>query len=137
MGKLPTTQQHGQFLGVDAIAFGFAAMDGFEVERVSQQKAEVALMAEVGQPVPIEGRLTADDQITLFERLQCSEEPLDLLGVKIPMQMLFTEMIDDTDVHRVGMQVDPAVEFVLSVVEVHHVPPWVSGLEPRNFQGQT
>ena len=28
-GEVPASQEHGQFLGIDSIAFGFAALDGF------------------------------------------------------------------------------------------------------------
>jgi hypothetical protein len=33
--------------------------------------------------------------------------------------MLVARVIDDADVHRVGVEIDSAVEFVLSIVELH------------------
>lgn len=36
----------------------------------------------------------------------------------------FARLVDQTDVHRLGMQVDAAVELMLLFVETHHVPPW-------------
>ena len=117
-GKVAASQQHGQFLGVDAIALGFATMDGFEVERVSQQEAKVLLMAEIGQPIPVEGRFAADDQIALVKRLQCDQKLLRFLGVEVAMQVLVAAVIDDADVHGVGVQIDSAVEFVLLIVEL-------------------
>jgi hypothetical protein len=47
------------------------------------------------------------------------------------MQVFFPLGIDDTDEHRVGMQVDPAVELVLLLIKFHHASP---GLEARRFQ---
>jgi hypothetical protein len=34
--------------------------------------------------------------------------------------------VDDTSMQTVAMQVDPSVEFVVLVAEIHSVPPWES-----------
>ena len=44
------------------------------------------------------------------------------LNVFACMQLV-PNLIDDADVHRVCMQIDSAVEFVLLFVELHHVLP--------------
>ncbi len=41
-GKVPASQEHGQFLQDNSIALGFSSVDGFEVQRVSQQKGQFA-----------------------------------------------------------------------------------------------
>ena len=56
-------QQHGNFLGVDLVVFGLAAMDRFHVERVAQDEGNTFLGAEVGEPVPGEDAFDADDEI--------------------------------------------------------------------------
>ena len=66
--KVTASQQHRQLLRVDAIALGFSSMNGFEVERVPKQEAKVLLMAKIGEPVPIERRFAADDQVVLVDR---------------------------------------------------------------------
>lgn len=43
------------------------------------------------------------------------------------MQTFFSVMVDDAGVHRVGMQVDSAVELVLRLIQVHHASPWDGG----------
>ena len=117
--EVPASQQHRQFLGVDAIALGLTAVNGFQVQCVAEQKREVLLMTQIGEPVPIESRLAADDEIVLLEGLQRDEELLGFLGIEVPMEVFVSLMVDDADVHRVGVQVDSAVESVLSIVELH------------------
>ncbi len=88
-----------------------------------QQESQLPLVTQVGQPVPVEGRLAADDEVRLFKWLQGGEEVGEFLGVKVPVQMLSTLLVHNTHVHRVGMEVDTAVEFVLSIVELHRELP--------------
>jgi hypothetical protein len=47
----------------DAIVFGFAAVDGFHVERVAQDELDSFLRAQIGQPVPAEDAFDGHDQI--------------------------------------------------------------------------
>ena len=54
-----------------------------------------------------------DDQIVPYERLQRDEELLGFLGIEVSVQMYGSSVIDDADVHGVGVQIDSAVEFVL------------------------
>ena len=49
------------------------------------------------------------------------------------MQSLLSVVIDDTNVHRLCVKIDTAIQFVLLVVKVHRVLPWASGLEPRTY----
>ena len=48
----PTTQQDGDFLGVDLVVFGLAAMDRFHIEGMTEDKRNTVFSTEVSEPVP-------------------------------------------------------------------------------------
>jgi hypothetical protein len=48
----PPTQEHGDFLGIDFVVFGFTTVDGFHIERVPEDKGNAFLRAEVSEPGP-------------------------------------------------------------------------------------
>ena len=56
------TQESGELGGVELVVLGFAAVDGFHVQRVSEHEGDVLVPAHVGEPVPGEHALDADDQ---------------------------------------------------------------------------
>ena len=62
-GEVPASQQHRKFLRVNAISLGFAAVDSFQIESVAEQESQVLIVAEIGEPVPIESGFAADDQV--------------------------------------------------------------------------
>ena len=80
------------------------------------------------------GRFATDDQIVFRIRPDRRQKPFRLLRVKVLVKQLVSNLIDDADVHRVCMQVDSAVEFMLLFVEFHHVLLRVSGLEPQTIE---
>ena len=50
----------------------------------------------------------------------------------------FARLVDDADVHRLGMQIDAAVECVLLCVESHRGPTWKGANQVRAaFQEQS
>ncbi len=49
------SQQHGEFLGINAVCFRFSAVNGFQVERVTEQKWQIVKGTQVSEPVPVEG----------------------------------------------------------------------------------
>ena len=48
--------------GVDAIVFGLAAVDRFHVQGVAEREGDRVVFAEIGEPIPGEHALAADDQ---------------------------------------------------------------------------
>src|SRR4051812_15999265 len=60
--KGAATQEAGDLGGVDLVVLGLAAVDGFHVEGVAEHDGDLLLLAEVGQPVPGEHALGADDE---------------------------------------------------------------------------
>lgn len=52
-------------------------------------------------------------------------ESVELGGAGITMQPLVSLGVNDADVPAVAVEIGSGVEFVLSLVELHHVPPWI------------
>ena len=74
-------------------------MNGFQVERVTEQKWQIVNGTEVSEPVPVKGGFTADDEVLTLERLECGKKICRFLCVEVPVDVLVAGMIDDTDVH--------------------------------------
>jgi hypothetical protein len=114
-------EQPGDLAGVDAIILGLAAVDGFHVQGVSEHEGDILFDAEIGDPVPGEHALGADDEVVAIgldgpqQRFRPAGEALVEDGL--------TGLVDDAQVHRPGVQVDATVEWVLSLVESHHGLP--------------
>ena len=60
------------------------------------------------------------------ERLDRLEKCVSVSRMKIPVQSFFTAVIDDTDVHLIGVQVDSAVEWMLFLIQIHWFSLWLS-----------
>src|SRR5579872_2767230 len=124
--EVAAAQQTGDFAGVDLVVLGLAAVDGLHVQGVSQDEGDVLSLAQVGEPVPGEHALDADDE-SGAEGCDGAEKALR------PAGQVFVEddesvVVEDADVHGPGVQVDAAVESVGLVVEAH-------GILPRNRWG--
>jgi hypothetical protein len=57
--------------------------------------------------------------MVLAERFDRRQPGRWIVVGEVAMQWLMPFAIDDAGVHRIGVQVDAALEFVLSVVELH------------------
>ena len=127
-GKVAAAQQVRQFLRVDFVVFDLSAVDRFEVQCMSQHELNLMFFAKIAQPVPIKGRLASDDQAVRLpcERFDRLEKCVSVSRMKIPVQSFFTAVIDDTDVHLIGVQVDSAVEWVLFLIQIHWFSLWLS-----------
>src|SRR4029453_6200590 len=112
-------QQDSDFLGIDFIVFGFAAMDGFHVKRVAQDELDSFLRAQIGQPVPAEDAFDGHDQV-LAVGFDGFEESLGT-GAEVTVQQNLPLGIEDTEIHPAGMQVDAAVIAVTLGIESHQV----------------
>jgi hypothetical protein len=71
-------------MGIDLIVFCFASMDCFHVEGVAQDKRNVFLCAEVGNPIPGEDTLNGNDNI-FSERSDRLEKDVGVC-FDVPMQ---------------------------------------------------
>ena len=95
---------------IDLVVFGLAPVNGFHVERMTQDEGDAFSSAEVGQPVPGEETFDGDDQILTIGRHGLEERFRG--GFHVAVQQDLAILVQDTDVHAPGMQVDPAVKWV-------------------------
>ena len=54
-------------MGVDLVIFGLAAVNGFHIERMAQDKGNRFLSAEVGEPIPGEDTFNGHDKADEIE----------------------------------------------------------------------
>ena len=87
---------------------------------MSEDEGDVFLAAEVGEPVPGEDALDADDHIGAvgLDGLQ----KWSRFGFDVVVQNDFAVAVDDAEVHGVGVQVDATVVLMSFGVKSH----WVS-----------
>jgi hypothetical protein len=104
-------EQHRDFPGVNPVVFRFAAMDGFHIQGMAEDKRQSVLRTQVGEPVPRKETLYGDDDILpigsnrLQKRLWA--------GFPIAVQQDVAGLIQDADIHGAGMQIDATVKLVL------------------------
>jgi len=97
-------------------------VDGLHVQGVAQYEGDVMLGAQVGQPVPGEHALGGHDDALLPIRRKRIEKQVPPSG-QVAMHEDRAGLIDDAHVHALGVQIDAAIEWVLSLVESHRGPP--------------
>ena len=76
--------------------------------------------AEVGEPVPGEDALGGHDEV-LAKRRDRFEKRLRARR-QVPVQEHLAAVVEDAEVHRLRVQIDPAPMLVRSVVESHRFP---------------
>ncbi len=107
-----------ELLRVDAVIFVFAPVDGFELERVGQDKVQAGGLAGIGQPVPPKHALTTDGEAVLV-RLDELEEVLEVVVLDVGVDQFLALPIHEADVHLAGVQIDSAVELGRGGVILH------------------
>ena len=88
-------------------------------------KGIVLVLAQIGEPVPGEHALDADDQAVAEGR--DGVRGRRRAGGEVLVEDDVAVVVEDADVHGSGVQIDAAVESVLLVVEAHGATPevWV------------
>jgi hypothetical protein len=112
-----TAQQDGDFMDVDRIVFGRAAMDGLHGEGMTEDKRDTVFRTEVRKPVPGKHAFGRQDDLIMV-RSDSFEQRLWGRG-HVPVHQCFPGLVEDTHVHGAGMEIDPAVKGVLCGVESH------------------
>jgi len=114
-------QQRRDLERVDAVVLRLAAVDRLHVQRVAQDEGDAFGSTQIGQPVPGEDALDGDDEVVAVRRDRLQER----LGAR--GQVLVHEDlpfgVEKADVHRLGVQIDPAPVPVSAVVESQLSPP--------------
>jgi hypothetical protein len=117
--KHSAAQQYGDFMGVERIVFGLAAMNGFQVEGMTEDKRDPMFSTEISKPVPGKHAFGRQDDLIavggdgLEQRLWG--------GGHGPVQQRFTSLVEDAQVHGAGVEIDTTVKRVLLGVESHEV----------------
>jgi hypothetical protein len=120
----PPAEQHGNLVGVDLIVFGLAAMDGFHIQRVPEDKRDAFLRIQVREPVPGEDAFDGHDH-----RFSIGRDGLEKrlrTGFHVPVQHDLAILVQDTDVHAAGVEIDTAVKLVLGGVESPEVSSFLA-----------
>ena len=114
------TEQVSEFFGVDAVIFVFAAVDGFEVKRVSEDEVDAGVGAGIGEPIPAEHAL-GDDGEVVAARGDELEEEVEVVVADVGVDEFFSGAVHDADIHLAGMEIDSAVEFSGRSVVFHEM----------------
>ena len=114
--------EHGDLERVLFVVLGLAAVNGLHGQGVPEHKQDLFGQTEIGEPVPVVSGLDSNDEISTAKGLEGVEQFLRLC-FEITMQHDLAILPDDAHIHPLGVQIDTAIEFVLSGVEVHvHTP---------------
>ena len=116
-GDHASSKQRCNFMRIDPVILGFASVDGFHVEGVSQDEGDIFFCTEISDPIPGEHAFHGDDDIFSIGRNDF-EEPF-LLCRQVPVNEDVSILIQDTDVHSSCMQIDSTVILVLFGVKSH------------------
>src|SRR4030095_11218101 len=93
---------------------------------MSQDKGNIFLRAEVGEPISGEDTFHGHDEAV----------PVGSDGFEkgfwrrfhIAVHKHLPVLVEDTDVHAAGVQIDPAVKLMLGVVKSHEVSSFIGNL---------
>jgi hypothetical protein len=114
-----TAEQLGNLVGIDLVVCRVAAVDGFHLERVTQDDSTPLLGAEIGEPIPGEETLDGHDKpLAVWSN---GREKRFRGGFHMAGQKNVAIMAQDADRHGAGMQVETAGNGVLRGVEAHEV----------------
>lgn len=113
----PPAQEPGNFLGLEWVIFGFAAMHGLHGEGRPEDAGNALPRTQVGQPVPREETFDRDDHV-ITRRRNDREEGLGA-GRAMLVDHDLPSVVQYTDVHGASVPVDPTIRFVLLRVAWH------------------
>jgi len=115
--KHAAAQEARDLGGVDAIVLRFAAVDRLHVQRVAKREGDLVIFAKIGEPIPGEHALAADDEARAIRRDGVAK------GVGTGGQIGFEDgvaiVVEDVGEHASCVQIDTTVECVGMVVEAH------------------
>jgi hypothetical protein len=115
--EVAALEEMGDFIGVDAIVLGLAAVDRFHVQSMSEHEGDVMFGTPIAEPVPAEHALDSNDDV-VAERRDRLQKGLEVTG-QVAVQDDRPGRVQDADVHGSCMQVDARVESMLLSVKPH------------------
>ena len=111
------TEHDGHLWRVDRVVFGLTAVDRLHVEGMPEDKRAAFVNAQGSQPGPGK-QACACDEHTRSIGSQDVQQGI-WTGLHSAMSQDRAVLVEDADVHRAGVQVDTAVQWVLSGVKSH------------------
>src|SRR5436190_10689740 len=114
-------QQNGDLLRIDLVVLGFAAVNGFHVQGITQNKSDAFARAEIGEPVPGENAFYGDDDL-ISKRSDRFQKRIRI-GLHVAMKNDRTGLVQDAEVHGSRVQINSAVMRMLLRIEFHRPPP--------------
>jgi len=112
-------EQDSDFLGVHPVVVGFATMAGFHRQGMAEDNRQAFVGTQVGEPVPRKDALHGADDIFPIGGNDLQKRLWARLPIAVDQNR--AGLVQETDVHGAGMQVDAAVKWVLLGVEAHEV----------------
>lgn len=100
--EIATPHQPSDFFAIDGVGLGFSTVDSLHVQGVTEDEGDFFLAHQVSQPVPVERRFAAHDEI-FAERLNFREKGLGVLALEVFVEAFFAVLIDDADVKGLCM----------------------------------
>jgi hypothetical protein len=94
-----------------------AAVDGLHVQGVAEHERDLLGHAQIGEPVPTEDALDADDEVFSVGRDGVQKWLRPTLHVLVQDDL--PVLVENAQVHRTGVQIDAAIERMLLGVESH------------------
>ena len=85
---------------------------------MAEDEGKIPFPAGVCQPVPVERRFTADHDVGA-EGLDLFKELVSVSRFEVSMEKFLAVLIDNAGVHLISVQINSAVEWVLSLIQVH------------------
>jgi len=97
-------------------------MDCFHVQGVAQDKRNVFLCTEVGNPIPGEDTLNGNDNV--FAVGSNGLQKYIRVRFDVTVQNDFSLCVENTEVHTLGVEINSTEKFVLLGVKSHTRPPF-------------
>ena len=94
-------------------------MDRLHVKGVAQQKRNIVLGTDIGQPIPAKHALYGNGHI--FKVWENELKKSFRIGFDVFVHFGFTGLIEDTHIHFSCVQIDAAIKFVLFLVKTHNL----------------
>jgi len=116
-GQRASAQECGDLEGVNPIVLGFAAVDRLHIQRETEYEDPIFLATEISEPVLAEEALDRDDQVVAAGR--DGLEKSFAVAVGVPVDQDLVRLVEASDVHGSGVEVDTTVGAVVSGVESH------------------
>jgi hypothetical protein len=113
------TEQASTLVGIALVMFRCATMEGFHREGLPEDKGEAFLSAEIGEPIP--GKHAGDGHNETVPRGRDRLEKRCWTGFPVAVHHHLPVLLQETDVHGPGMQVDATVKLMWFGVESHEV----------------